>query len=122
VRLPRGADLLADIRRQGYRPEWPVHLFLDADRPRPTIYSDMPLEIEVCIKPADRIADLDLWPLAGLSVAVHAGAITDRLRELLRAIVAARPAFIGGACPAEHCLFAWSERTGWQFDRVTDDD
>jgi hypothetical protein len=120
--LPKGADLLADIRRQGYRPSDPVWVFIDADRPRPTIYCDMPLEIEVCIRPDASIASLELWPLAGLDVVVHGGnAVTDRLRELLRAIVAIHPSFLMGACPAAGFLFSWSPALNWQFDDLNDE-
>lgn len=122
-RFPKGADLLADIRQQGFRPSGPVFVFLDTDRPRPALYADMPLTVEICIRPADQIESLELWPLVGLNVAVHGGStVTDRLRQLLRAIVAAGPEFVAGACPAEHCLFAWSKQSGWQFDRVPNDE
>ena len=114
--LPKGADLLADIRRQGYRPSGPVVLYLDADYPRPHIYSDMPLSIEICIKPSDSIDSLALWPLADLDIHVHGGnACNARLRALLKALVGIRPRFIMGGVPAERLIFAWHPQRGWEF-------
>ncbi len=118
-RFPKGADLLATIRQQGYRPSGPVFVFLDADRPRPKIYSDLPLTVEVCIRPADNIAELDFWPVADLELTIHGGAaLNDRLRSVLKAITKARPRFLMGGVPADDLLFAWHPQRGWEFDHV----
>lgn len=118
-RLPKGADLLATIRKQGYRPSGPVLVFVDADRPRPKIYTDVPLTVEVCIRPADNIDGLDFWPIADLDLTIHGGtALNDRLRAVLRAITKVRPRFLMGGVPAEHLLFAWHPQRGWEFDHV----
>lgn len=119
--LPKGADLLADIRRQGYRPSGPVLVCLDADLPRPQIYSDTPLEFEICIKPRDRIADLDLWPLVDLDLAIHAPELSDRIREALRAITNAGPRFLMGYAEGASLLFTWDKAQGWQYERVGDE-
>ena len=117
--LPKGADLLADIRRQGYRPSDSVVIYLDADYPRPRIYSDMPLSIEICIKPSDLIETLDFWPLADLDIHVHGGsASNERLHALLKAIVKIRPRFIMGGVPVEGLIFAWHPQRGWEFDHA----
>lgn len=118
-RLPKGADLLATIRKQGYRPSGPVFVFLDADRPRPKIYSDMPLTVEICIRPADEIGGLEFWPLADLDLTIHGGAaLNDRLRTVLKAITRARPNFLIGGVPSERLLFAWHPQRGWEFAHV----
>ena len=117
-RLPKGADLLAEIRRQGYRPTGTVFVFVDADRPRPKIYSDLPVEVEICIRPTDAIDELDLHCLAGLNVAVSAPSLSDRLRSLLKVIQRARPAFISGGVSSENMVFAWSRQRGWEFFHV----
>lgn len=118
-RLPKGADMLASIRRQGYRPTGPVFIFLDADRPRPKIYADMPLTVEICIRPADIIEDLDFWPVADLDLSIHGGtALNDRLRAVLKAITKARPRFLMGCVPAEQMLFAWHPQRGWEYAHV----
>jgi len=123
MRFPKGCDFIADVRRQGFRPSGPVFLFLDEDRPRPAIYADMPVTCEVCIKPGDRIEDLDLRPLIDLDLTIHGGSVvSDRLRELLRAVVQARPRFVMGAVPEARFLFAWSPDTGWQYDQVANDE
>lgn len=117
--LPKGADLLADIRRQGFRPSSPVVICLDADYPRTRIYCDMPLWINICIRPSDSIDSLDLWPLADLDIHVHGGnASNERLRALLKAIVGIRPRFIMGGVPAEGLIFAWHPQRGWEFDHA----
>lgn len=118
-RLPKGADLLAEIRRQGYRPTAPVWLFVDADRPRPEIWSDMPLDLEICIKPTDQLQDLDFWPLVDLDIAVHGGSQTnDRLRAILKRLTHFKPRFLMGGVPAERLLFAWHPARGWEFANV----
>lgn len=118
-RLPKGADLLASIRRQGFRPSGPVFVFLDADRPRPKIYSDIPLRVEISARAADPIEALTFWPICDLDVHVHGGqALNDRLRATLRAIAKARPRTIMGCVPAERLLFLWRPQCGWEFDRV----
>lgn len=118
-RFPKGVDLLAAIRKQGYRPSGTVTIFLDADRPRPKIYVDLPLAIEVCIRPADDIAGLDFWPLADLDLTIHGGAaLNDRLRAALVAITKARPRFLMGGVPAERLLFAWHPQRGWEYAHV----
>jgi hypothetical protein len=118
-KLPKGADMLASIRRQGFRPAEAVFVFVDADRPRPTIYSDVPLTLEICIRPTDNIDDLDFWPLVDLDLTIHGGtALNDRLRSTLKAIVKARPRSLLGAVPAEKLLFAWQPKRGWEFEHV----
>lgn len=118
-RFPKGADLLASIRRQGYRPDGRVFVFLDADRPRPKIYSDLTLTVEICIRPDDEIAGLEFWPLADLDLTIYGGtALNDRLRELLKAITKARPRFLMGGVPAEKLLFAWHPQRGWEYAHV----
>lgn len=119
ARLPKGADLLADIRRQGYRPAGQVFVFLDADWPRPKIYSDTPLTVEICIRPGDPIDGLDLRPLVGLDVAIHGGGeVNDRLRALLKAVVQARPQFLMGCVPADRFIFAYHPVRGWEYAHV----
>lgn len=118
-RFPKGADLLASIRSQGFRPSGTVFVFLDADRPRPKIYSDLPLVVEICIRPDDEIAGLELWPLADLDLMIHGGsALNDRLRDLLKAITKASPSFLMGGVPAERLLFAWHPQRGWEYAHV----
>ena len=117
-RLPKGADLLVDIRRQGFRPSLPVFVYLDADRPRPTIFCDMPIEIEICIRPSDVIADLDFRSVTDLVVAVVADSMSDRLRSLLKAIRRVNPSSIGGGIPAQNVIFAWTPLHGWETARV----
>lgn len=118
-RFPKGADLLAAIRKQGYRPSGTVMVFLDADRPRPKIYADLPLTVEVCIRPTDDIGGLDFWPLADLDLTIHGGsALNDRLRTALGAITKARPRFLMGAVPAQRLLFAWCPARGWEYAHV----
>lgn len=116
-RFPKGADLLASVRKQGYRPNGPVFVFVDADRPRPKIYEDMPLTVEICIRPSDNIDGLEFWPLADLDLAIHGGSVlNDRLRAVLKAITKARPRFLMGAVPAERLLFSWHPQRGWDFN------
>lgn len=117
-RLPKGADLLADVRRQGFRPTVPVFVFVDADRRRPKIYSDLPLDIEICIKPTDRLEEIDLWPLRDLDVLVHGIALDDRLRAVLKLIVKQVPRVILGAVPVENLAFCWRPGCAWEFDHV----
>jgi hypothetical protein len=118
-RFPKGADLLATIRKQGYRHSGPVFVFLDIDRPRPKIFSDMPLTAEICIRPAEDIDSLDFWPLADLDLTIHGGtALNDRLRDLLKAITKARPRFLMGGVPAEKLLFSWHPQRGWEYAHV----
>ncbi len=118
-RFPKGADLLAAIRKQGYRPSCPVMVFLDADRPRPKIYADLPLTVEVFIRPADDIGSLEFWPLADLDLTIHGGAsMNDRLRAALKAITKAGPRFLMGGVPAERLLFAWHPQRGWEHVHV----
>lgn len=117
--LPKGSDLLASIRRQGFRPGGSVCLFLDADRPRQKIYSDVPLAVEISIRPADDIAGLDFWPLADLDLTIHGGsALNDRLRALLKEVIKVRPRFLMGGVPAERLLFAWHPQRGWEYVHV----
>lgn len=115
-RLPKGIDLLADIRRQGFRPAAGVFVFVDADRPRPRIYSDVPLDLEVCVRPDDRLDSSALWPLADLDIYLHAAAATERFRAVARAIVTVRPRFVIGAIPDERRLFTWSPSAGWSHE------
>jgi hypothetical protein len=118
-RLPKGADLLATIRKQGFRPSGPVFIFLDADRPRPKIYCDVPLTVEICIRPEDDISSLEFWPLADLDLSIHGGAaLNDRLRDALKAIAKARPRFLMGGVPADRLLFAWHPVRGWEYANV----
>lgn len=117
--LPKGADLLATIRKQGFRPTGQVFVFVDADSPRPKIYADLPLSIEICIRPADDIGGLEFWPLADLDLTIHGGtAMSDRLRAALKAITKARPRFLMGGVPAERLLFVWRQQGGWEFANV----
>lgn len=119
TRLPKGADLLADIRRQGFRPIDPVLVFIDADRRRPKIYSDVALAVEICIKPTDQPEELDLWPLRDLDVLVHGGdVLDDRLRALLKLIVRQCPRVIVGGVPAESLFFCWRPGCAWEFGHV----
>lgn len=118
-RLPKGADLLATLRKQGYRPGGTVLVFLDADRPRPKIHCDMPLTVEICIRSTDDISSLDFWPLADLELTIHGGvALNGRLREVLKVITQARPRFLMGGVPAERLLFAWHPERGWEYAHV----
>lgn len=118
-RLPKGADLLADIRRQGLRPSDFVLVFLDADRPRPKIYCDALPTLEICIKPTDGPDEVDLWPLSDLDVVVHGGdALSDRLRAFLKLIVRQRPRLVLGAVPANRLCFSWRPESGWDFEHV----
>lgn len=117
-RLPKGADLLVDIRCQGFRPTLPVFVYLDADRPRPTIYRDLPVEIEICIRPSDAIEELDFRSLVDLVVAVVADSMSDRLLSLLKAIRRANPASIGGGIPSQSVIFAWTPAHGWETAHV----
>lgn len=118
-RLPKGADLLATIRKQGYRPSGLVFVFLDADQPRPKIYVDMPLAVEICIRPTDNISSLDFWPLTDLDLTIHGGTVkNDRLRAVLKAITKVRPRSLVGGVPAERLLFAWNPQRGWEFFHV----
>ena len=118
-RFPKGADLLASIRKQGYRPSGPVFVFLDADRPRPKIYSDMTLTVEISIRPDHDIGSLEFWPLADLDLTIHGGAaLNERLRAVLKAITKVRPRFLMGAVPAERLLFAWHPQRGWEYAHV----
>jgi len=117
--FPKGADLLAAIRKQGYRPSATVMVFLDADRPHKKIYADLPLTVEVCIRPTDDIGGLEFWPLADLDIAIHGGAaMNDRLREVLRAITKVCPRFLTGGVPAERLIFAWHPQRGWEYAHV----
>lgn len=117
--LPKGADLLASIRKQGFRPSGPVFVFINSDRPRPKIYADMPLTVEICIRPGDSIEGLEFWPLADLELAIHGGAaLNDRLRAALKAITQVRPRFVMGGVPAERLLFAWHPVRGWEYANV----
>ena len=118
LRLPKGADLLTDIRRQGFRPCGSVFVLLDASRPRPKIYNDMPVTIEICIQPGESIDDLDFRCLVGLSVAVSVSSRDDRMRALLKAIQRVEPEFIGGAAFSENMIFAWHPARGWEFEYV----
>jgi hypothetical protein len=111
-------NFLLDIRRQGFKPADPVLVFVDADRPKPMIYSDMPLDFEICIRPHDNVFGMDFRGLVGLSVAVVAKEMNDRLRAVLSAIKRANPAFIGGGVPSENLMFAWYPSRGWEFDHV----
>ena len=114
-RFPKGCDLLADIRRQGYRPELPAFVFLDSDRPLPKIYADQPLLIEISVRPRDAIENLDFWPIADLDVHVHGGlAINNRLRALLRALQGAKPRFLMVGVPREGFIASWSAARGWE--------
>lgn len=118
-RFPKGGDLLADIRRQGYRPALPVLVCLDADRPLPALYSDQPPLLDLIIKPRDAIEQLDFWPVADLDVHVHGGiALNDRLRGLLRALVRARPRFLMGGVPRAGLLFSWGPARGWEWEGI----
>lgn len=119
--LAKGADLLADVRRQGFKPSAPVVIFLDANLPRPQIYQGMPLDFQICIKPGDKIADLEFWLLADLDLAIHAPAMTDRTRDALRAITNAGPRFAMGYVEGASLLFTWSKAQGWQFETITDE-
>ena len=115
-RLPKGIDLLADIRRQGFRPDAGVFVFVNANRPRPRIYSDVPLDLEVCVRSDDRIDRAALWPLADLDIHLHAPATTERFRDVARAVIAARPRFVIGAIPDEGRIFKWSPSAGWSHE------
>jgi hypothetical protein len=96
-----------------------VFVFLDADRPRPEICADLPLDVEICIRPTDDIGDLTFWPVADLDLAIHGGAVAnDCLRAALRAIVRVRPRFLAGGVPAEGLLFSWRPGCGWEFAHV----
>jgi hypothetical protein len=117
-RIPKGADLLADVRRQGFRPSVPVFVFVDANRRRSKIYSDAALDVEICIKPTDRLEEIDLWPLRDLDVLVHGIALDDRLRAVLKLIVKQAPQVILGAVPAENLVFCWRPGRAWEFDHV----
>lgn len=118
-RLPKGADLLADIRRQGFRPSRPVFVYLNADRPRPKIFCDMPIDIEICIRPGEAIDSLDFLSLTGLSIAVSAPANDNRLRALLKALQRIQPELIGGGVPSQNLIFAWHPLRGWEHHHVS---
>jgi hypothetical protein len=112
-------DFLLAVRRQGFRPEHPVWVFVDEHRPRPPIWGDLPLEFELCVLSCDDAGGLDFRGLIGLSVAVTAKRTDNRLRALLRAIQRVRPSDIGGGVPSEGLIFSWNPRLRWQFDEVT---
>jgi hypothetical protein len=118
-RFPKGGDLLADIRRQGFRPALPVLIHLDADRPLPMLCSDLPTLVDIIVRPRDAIEHLDFWPVVDLDVHVHGGVtLNDRLRALLRALVKACPRFLMGAVPRAGLLFAWSPARGWEWEGI----
>lgn len=116
--LPKGADLLSEIRRQGFKPQSPVYIFLDADRPRPKIYRDLPLDIEICIRPNELIEAFDYGLLSGLTVAVVAHELNDRLRLLLICIKQAQPLSIGGVVLSENLIYSWAPSMGWDYAHV----
>jgi hypothetical protein len=119
MRLPIGADLLADIRRQGYRPANPVFVFIDSSRCRTILCSDMPIEVEIIIRPSDDVADLDFWPVRDLFVNLHGLAeMNNRVRAVLRELVRSGARHIMGCVPAERLIFAWRPALGWEFDHV----
>lgn len=118
-RLPKGADMLAAIRRKGYRPAGSVFIGLDTDLPRPRADDDLRLSVNISIKSSDAIEDLDFWPLADLDIDFHGGdSMNDRVRAALKAIINAKPRFLMGSVPAEGLLFAWEPSRGWEFDHV----
>ena len=118
MKTPRGMDFLLHVRRQGVAPDYPVWVYLDENRPRPEIYADLPLTFEISVRPGEEISRLDWRGLTGLSVAVSAPSLTDRLRALLKAIAAVRPAFIGGGAADANLIFAWHPERAWEFCRV----
>lgn len=85
-RLPKGLDMIADIRHQGFKPKSLVFVWLDRNIQRPKLYRDVPLPLDVSVLPTDRISDLDFSPLVGLDVQILATEKNERLRELIRAI------------------------------------
>jgi len=116
-RLPIGADMLADIRRQGFRPSGSVFVFVDSDRHRPKLYSDLPVAVEIIIRPDDCIDDLDFWPVRGLFVQLHGLAeMNDRVRIVLKALIKCGASHIMGCVPTENMIFAWHPVRGWEFD------
>ena len=120
MKRPRGMSFLLDIRRQGFKPSSPVFIRLDDDHRTclPTIYSDIPLSFEINVAADEEIEDQDFRPLIGLSVAVLAPTLNDRLRHLLKAIQRIKPEFIAGGVPSENLIFAWHPSRGWEFANV----
>lgn len=117
MRLPIGADMLADIRRQGYRPSNAVFVFVDSHRQRQVIYCDMPLEVEIIVRPSDAIDDLDFWPVCDLFVNLHGLVeMSDRVRAVLKALIKCSPRLIMGCVPTENLIFAWHPVRGWEFE------
>ena len=116
MRLPKGMDLILHLRKQGAKPEWPVTVYLDQDRPRWPIYSDMPILCDVCILPRDDLGALDFRPLRGLVVEVVSMSISDRLKKLLKALRRVEPKGILGGVPSEKLLFSWTPDFGWEVD------
>jgi hypothetical protein len=116
--LPKGMDFLLAIRKGGMKPSRCVRVYLDENRPRPAIFSDLPLAFEVCVKPGDDIARLDFRGLVGLSVFVVAQSLTNRLRALLKSIVHAKPEFLCGSVADQPVMFGWHPKRGWEFDRI----
>lgn len=116
--IPKGLDMLLEVRRQGFRPEYPVFVLADRDKPRPPVFVDMPIAFEICIRPSDRVEDLDLRGLIGLSIAVAVDSMNERARNILRAIVKAQPALVAGGALSENLIFCWRPGVGWEHAHV----
>lgn len=111
--MPRNLDILESIRRQGMRPTSPVIVRLDTQVDRLRLHCDLPINIEVGISPDLAIDAIELWPLCGLSVAIWAPAVSDRLRELAKAVQKVAPEFITIATPCG-IVSTWHTGRGWE--------
>lgn len=111
--MPRNLDLLASIRRQGMRPVSPVIVRLDAQVDRLRLHSDLPINIEAGISPDLAIDSIELWPLCGLSVAIFAPAVSERLRDLAKAVQKVSPEFVVIATPGG-IVSTWNAGRGWE--------
>lgn len=94
-------------------------MFIDSFRHRPVIYCDMPLEVEIIIRPNDSIDALDFWPVRDLFINLHGLAeMNDRVRVVLKALIKCGARHIMGCVPTENLIFAWDPVRGWEFDYV----
>lgn len=114
--LPRNLDLLASIRRQGMRPDTPVIVRIGEKVPRTPIFSDLPMAIEVGLSASVQVAELELWPLHGLSVAIFARSINDHVRAIIQAVCGVTPAFLMVA-DCDRIIAAWRAGSGWEVNR-----
>lgn len=112
--LPVNLDMLASIRRQGMRPAAPVIIRLDDKVKRAPVFCDIPIDIDVGVPRDVPIDALELWPVCGLSVAIFAPGLSDRLRELVRAVVNTRPSFLTVITLETGFVCAWHPDRGWE--------